>query len=169
MFDIKTLFKRKGNQKKLASKQAAKERLHLVLMQDRANVSADFLDMMKAEIINVIKKYIEVEGNDIDVKLINKQNEDGTIGGPTLYANIPIIAIKDDYKEDAKKEDSKKAKKEENKEVKKEDSKEIKKENEKEENKKKISNNNKNNFNNNKAKKPINNKNNNNKSKKSKK
>ena len=31
----------------LKSKDAAKERLHLVLMQDRANVSADFLDLMK--------------------------------------------------------------------------------------------------------------------------
>ena len=40
----------------LKSKDAAKERLHLVLMQDRANVSADFLDLMKQEIIDVIKK-----------------------------------------------------------------------------------------------------------------
>ena len=40
------------------SKNAAKERLHLVLMQDRANVSADFIEIMKQEIIDVIKKYI---------------------------------------------------------------------------------------------------------------
>ena len=38
------------------SKAKAKERLHLVLMQDRVNVSADFLDLMKKEIIKVIKK-----------------------------------------------------------------------------------------------------------------
>ena len=38
------------------SKDAAKERLHLVLMQDRANVSADFLDLMKQEIIEVANK-----------------------------------------------------------------------------------------------------------------
>ncbi len=30
-------------------------------MQDRANVSADFLDMMKQEIIEVIKKYIDID------------------------------------------------------------------------------------------------------------
>ena len=40
------------------SSDTAKERLHLVLMQDRANVSADFLELMKQEIIEVIKKYI---------------------------------------------------------------------------------------------------------------
>lgn len=80
------------------SKDAAKERLHLVLMQDRANVSADFLEMMKQEIIEVIKKYIDVEEKEIDVKLTNKTNDDGSIGAPALYANIPIAKIKNENK-----------------------------------------------------------------------
>ena len=80
------------------SKDTAKERLHLVLMQDRANVSADFLDLMKQEIIDVIKKYIEVDEKEIDVRLTNKANEDGTTGAPALYANIPIVNIKNELK-----------------------------------------------------------------------
>lgn len=84
--------------KELASKDAAKERLHLVLMQDRANVSVDFLELMKQEIIDVIKKYIVVDENAIDVRLTNQENEDGTNGAPSLYANIPIINIKNDVK-----------------------------------------------------------------------
>ncbi len=86
----------------LKSKDAAKERLHLVLMQDRANVSADFLDLMKQEIIDVIKKYIEIDENAIDVKLTNKDNGDGTNGAPALYANIPILNIKDEVRQTAK-------------------------------------------------------------------
>lgn len=93
------------------SKEAAKERLHLVLMQDRANVSADFLDLMKQEIIDVIKKYIEVDENAIDVRLTNKQNTDGTTGAPALYANIPIVNIK----QEARAKESKKV--EEEKEI----------------------------------------------------
>ena len=81
------------------SKDTAKERLHLVLMQDRANISADFLDMMKQEIIEVIKKYIEIDEKEIDVKLTNKTNEDGSVGAPALYANIPISKIKNENKE----------------------------------------------------------------------
>ena len=81
-----------------SSKDAAKERLHLVLMQDRANVSADFLDLMRQEIIDVIKKYIEIDEKEIDVRLTNKQNTDGTTGAPALYANIPIINIKQEAK-----------------------------------------------------------------------
>ena len=86
----------------LKSKDAAKERLHLVLMQDRANVSADFLDLMKQEIIDVIKKYIEIDESAIDVKLTNKDNGDGTNGAPALYANIPILNIKDEVRQTAK-------------------------------------------------------------------
>ena len=102
MFEnIKKFFKIAGKnaqEKKEASnsKNAAKERLHLVLMQDRANVSVDFLELMKQEIIEVIKKYIEVDESAIDVRLTNKENEDGTNGAPALYANIPILNIKND-------------------------------------------------------------------------
>ena len=97
MFDnIFKFFKKLGKKEpeELSSKDMAKERLHLVLMQDRANVSADFLDMMKQEIIDVIKKYIDVDENEIDVRLTNKVNEDGTTGAQALYANIPITGVK---------------------------------------------------------------------------
>ena len=97
----------KNDKEKTNSKDAAKERLHLVLMQDRANVSADFLDLMKQEIIDVIKKYIDVDENEIDVRLTNKTNEDGTTGAPALYANIPIISIKEEAKKEIKEEKEK--------------------------------------------------------------
>ncbi len=104
-------FKKIGKKDRLEekSKDTAKERLHLVLMQDRANVSADFLDMMRQEIIEVIKKYIDVDERDIDVRLTNKTNEDGTTGAPALYANIPIAGIKENVKQkeqETKKQDT---------------------------------------------------------------
>ena len=96
MFESIMKFLRKMTKKEdqtLKSKDAAKERLHLVLMQDRANVSADFLDLMKQEIIEVIKKYIDIDESAMDVRLTNKENNDGTNGAPALYANIPIVNI----------------------------------------------------------------------------
>lgn len=99
------------------SREAAKERLHLVLMQDRANVSADFLELMKQEIIEVIKKYIDVDEGAIDVRLTNQENEEGTNGAPALYANIPIVNIKNE----ARKVDKKEEKKAKDRDLKKED------------------------------------------------
>ena len=107
MFENMVKFLKRFNKKEKKtvnnSKEAAKERLHLVLMQDRANVSADFLELMKQEIIEVIKKYIDVDESAIDVRLTNKENADGTNGAPALYANIPILNIKNE----ARKIDSK--------------------------------------------------------------
>ena len=79
MFEsIINFFKKIGKteKKEQNSKNTAKERLHLVLIQDRANVSADFLELMKQEIIDVIKKYIEVQEDEIDVRLTNEVKED---------------------------------------------------------------------------------------------
>ena len=133
MFEnIKNIFKRnkKKEMLKSSSKDTAKERLHLVLMQDRANVSVDFLDLMRREIIEVIKKYIDIDEEAMDVRLATETNEDGTQGAPALYANIPIINIKDETRklsktnkeekisvEPPKKEDEEENKKEEEKEV----------------------------------------------------
>ena len=102
---FKGMSKKKQNENQ--SKDTAKERLHLVLMQDRANVSADFLELMKQEIIEVIKKYVEVDEKSIDVRLTNKSNDDGTNGAPALYANIPIVNIRNDMKKEIVKEEKK--------------------------------------------------------------
>ena len=116
------------NKETNGSKNKAKERLHLVLMQDRANVSADFLELMKQEIIDVIKKYIEVDESEIDVRLTNEVKEDGTTGAPSLYANIPIVNIRNDMKKEVEEENKQdvKPEPEEKENLKKEDSSEIK-------------------------------------------
>ena len=90
VFNIVKNFQKKD--KEPASKQAAKDRLKLVLMQDRASVSPDFFDMMKKELIDVIKKYIEIDEESLDVQL-TRGMEVG-LEGPALYANIPIKNVK---------------------------------------------------------------------------
>jgi len=90
--------------KDTSSKDKAKERLQLVLLQDRASVSPDFFEMMKKEIIDVIKKYIEIDEEALEVQLTRGFEEgDGT--GPALYANIPIKNIKPVAKKIEEKED----------------------------------------------------------------
>ena len=117
MFEsITQFFRRFKKSEKEESKSTAKERLHLVLAQDRANISADFLEMMKQEIIEVIKKYIDIDEKAIDVRLTNKEGEDGKIGAPALYANIPIITIKNEARklEGTLKKENKTTKQDEN-------------------------------------------------------
>ena len=121
MFDNIMKFFKKANKREAiaaSSKETAKERLQLVLMQDRANVSVDFLDLMRHEIIEVIKKYIDIDEESMDVRLTNAENEDGTQGAPALYANIPIINIKEKAKKMTEKNKAEEEKKEDKKEEK---------------------------------------------------
>ena len=138
MFEnIKNIFKRSKKREllKSSSKDTAKERLHLVLMQDRANVSADFLDLMRQEIVEVIKKYIDIDEEAMDVRLATETNEDGTQGAPALYANIPIINIKDETRQMSKTNQESHMKPNDIKEEIKTEDKEQKQENVKEDNK----------------------------------
>lgn len=84
----------KGFQKKEPenSKEKAKERLKLVLYQDRASVSPDYFEMMKKELVEVIKKYVDIDEEMMEVEL-TRLFEDG-LDGPALVANIPIKNFK---------------------------------------------------------------------------
>mgnify|MGYP000666078584 FL=1 len=89
MFD---LFKFLGKDES-ASKDIAKERLKLVLIHDRANVSPKFLDMVKGDIVKVMSDYVEIEEDSIDIRLNRIPKDDNTYSS-ALVANIPIRKVK---------------------------------------------------------------------------
>jgi len=80
--------------KSTSSKDIAKERLKLVLIHDRANVSPQFLEMIKGELIKVISDYMEIDEAGLEIKLTRTKREidDSTV--PALVANIPIKRMK---------------------------------------------------------------------------
>ncbi|HBR04085.1 MAG TPA: cell division topological specificity factor MinE [Ruminiclostridium sp.] len=80
--------------KKESSKDVAKERLKLVLIHDRSNVSPQFLEMVKGEIIKVIQNYMEIDEESLDIQLTKTNSEDGERMVPALVANIPIKGMK---------------------------------------------------------------------------
>ncbi len=90
MMDLLKLLTRK----KENSKDVAKERLKLVLIHDRSTFSPQFLEMMKSEIIQVIRKYLDVEEELLDIQLTKTTSEDGERIVPALVANIPIRAMR---------------------------------------------------------------------------
>ncbi|WP_313756313.1 cell division topological specificity factor MinE [Tissierella sp.] len=88
------LFKMFGK-KEEKSKNVAKERLKLVLVHDRADLSPKFLDMIKGDIIRVISQYADIDEEGLDIKLtrMKKDMDSSTISA--LVANIPIVKVKD--------------------------------------------------------------------------
>lgn len=84
--------------KSRTSKDVAKERLKLVLIHDRANVSPQFLEMVKGEIIKVITNYMDIDESALDIQLTRTKSEDGDGVVPALIANIPIKNVKNSGK-----------------------------------------------------------------------
>ncbi len=93
ILDLSKLF---GKSK--SSKDVAKERLKLVLIHDRANVSPEFLEMVKGEIIKVITNYMEIDEGALDIQLTRTKSDEGDRTVPALVANIPIKNVKNSGK-----------------------------------------------------------------------
>lgn len=89
MLNFFSLFK-----KKQTSKEVAKERLKLVLVHDRSDISPKFLETIKEDILEAISKHAEVETEGLDIKLTRMKRDDSTTVS-ALVANIPFTNPKD--------------------------------------------------------------------------
>ena len=62
----------------------ARDRLRLVLMQDRSALPASTMELIRKEILQVLAKHIDIDENSLDVSIERAD------GGVALIANIPI-------------------------------------------------------------------------------
>lgn len=74
----------KGDKASDKSGKMAKDRLQLVLVQDRINMPSDQMQQMQQEIIEVISKYVNVDMDNVDFALQNRERNG------VLLAEIPF-------------------------------------------------------------------------------
>lgn len=77
---------------KTSSKDVARERLKLILIHDRANISPELLESIKEDILAVLSKYVEIDNGEVDVKMTTTEEIQGDT--PALIASIPIKRMK---------------------------------------------------------------------------
>ncbi len=80
---LQILFKRGAN-----SREAAKERLKFVLMQDRSTLPSDLLDLLKMELLKVVSKHVRVEKEGFEVSISRLKNQN------RLMVNVPFRTSK---------------------------------------------------------------------------
>ncbi len=83
------------SKKQEKSKNVAKERLKLVLVHDRSDLSPKLLEMIKGDIIRIISEYAEIDEEGLDIKLTRMKTENNQSPVSALVANIPIKKMKD--------------------------------------------------------------------------
>ena len=85
MFDlINKIFGRETS----GSKDIAKERLRLVLVHDRVNVSPQFMEVLKEDMIKVISNYMDINEKEMEINLTHTSTQ------VALTANIPVNRMK---------------------------------------------------------------------------
>ncbi len=88
-FDLNTLFGKKNK-----SGSVATDRLKLVLIHDRMNCSTELLEMMRADILEVISKYVDIDTKELNIEISNMDCDENGKKAPVLSANIPIKNLK---------------------------------------------------------------------------
>ena len=78
-----------------ASKSVATNRLKLVLMQDRTNLTPRILEQMRSELIELLSRYVELDKELLD---LNFEQEGDQVA---LMLSIPVIRAKDEDEIDA--------------------------------------------------------------------
>ena len=90
-----------------SAKETACNRLRVVLMQDRTNLTPELMERMRKELVELLSKYVEMDKDALELNL--EQDGDQV----ALMLSIPVIRAKDEEEikealeaEDAKKEAS---------------------------------------------------------------
>ncbi|MFA6851046.1 MAG: cell division topological specificity factor MinE [Selenomonadaceae bacterium] len=71
-----------------SSRDVARDRLKVVLIHDRANISPEVMNHLRDDIIKVISNYMEINQQDMEISLAN---DDDSVA---LIANIPVQKMK---------------------------------------------------------------------------
>jgi cell division topological specificity factor len=70
------------------SAQTARDRIRLVLIHDRTDISPQLLENLRREMITVLTKYMDIDESKIEMDLGQENN------AVALVANIPVLRIK---------------------------------------------------------------------------
>jgi cell division topological specificity factor len=84
---FKDFFEKLSGDKKSAN--VAKNRLKVIIAQDRTHLSAETLELLKQDIVKVVEKYLEIERQGLECNLAKEERRN--IG---LEISVPVKKIK---------------------------------------------------------------------------
>lgn len=91
-------FFRQSEQKEENAKDTAVNRLRVVLMQDRTNLTPELLEKMRGELIELLSKYVEMDKDALELNFEQEGNQ------MALMLSIPVLRAKDEEEIEAAEE-----------------------------------------------------------------
>lgn len=93
-------FFRQSEQKEENAKDTAVNRLRVVLMQDRTNLTPELLEKMRGELIELLSKYVEMDKDALELNFEQEGNQ------MALMLSIPVLRAKDEEEIEAAEEET---------------------------------------------------------------
>ena len=93
-------FFRQTEQKEENAKDTAVNRLRVVLMQDRTNLTPELLEKMRGELIELLSKYVEMDKDALELIFEQEGNQ------MALMLSIPVLRAKDEEEIEAAEEEA---------------------------------------------------------------
>ena len=69
------------------SAKKAKDRLKLVLIHDRTNLTSDTLEQLKVDLLDAISRHVAIDRNAVKIRITHDGREQ------KLIANIPLLTV----------------------------------------------------------------------------
>lgn len=92
-------FFRQTEQKEENAKDTAVNRLRVVLMQDRTNLTPELLEKMRGELIELLSKYVEMDKDALELNFEQEGNQ------MALMLSIPVLRARDEDEIEAAEEE----------------------------------------------------------------
>ena len=92
-------FFRRTEEAEESSKDVARNRLRVVLMQDRTNLTPELMEKMRKELIELLSKYVEMDKEALELNLEQEGDQ------MALMLSIPVLRAKEESEEELSVED----------------------------------------------------------------
>lgn len=83
-------FRQSEQQSEESSKDVARNRLRVVLMQDRTNLTPELMERMRKELIELLSKYVEMDKEALELNLEQEGDQ------MALMLSIPVLRAKEE-------------------------------------------------------------------------
>lgn len=75
--------------RRASSAKQAKDRLKLVLIHDRTNLTNETINLLKNELLDVISRHVAIDRSAVRIRVTHKGREQ------KLVANIPLLTVQE--------------------------------------------------------------------------
>ena len=82
------------------SGEIARKRLKHLLIADRAGCSPELLDLIRADFLRSVSRYLEIDPGDVTLRILRTSSEQPAEVVPAVCASVPVLTLRSHLQHD---------------------------------------------------------------------